>query len=62
MEVTVEHLNVSVWTLAIAIGLTLIAREAPAQSVPDYGKAEYESNCASCHGLGGKGDGPLSEA
>lgn len=57
-----EHMNVSVWTLAIALGLSLIAREAPAQSsVPDYGKVEYESNCASCHGLGGKGDGPLSE-
>ncbi len=58
-----EHMNVSVWTSAIVLGLSLIAREAPAQSsVPDYGKAEYESNCASCHGLSGKGDGPLSEA
>jgi len=24
------------------------------------GKAEYEANCAVCHGLGGKGDGPLA--
>jgi mono/diheme cytochrome c family protein len=25
----------------------------------DLGKTEYESNCASCHGLTGKGDGTL---
>jgi len=24
----------------------------------DFGKREYDSNCASCHGLTGKGDGP----
>jgi mono/diheme cytochrome c family protein len=24
----------------------------------DFGKREYDSNCASCHGLMGKGDGP----
>lgn len=41
---------------------SLIVSEAPAQSAPDWGKAEYESNCASCHGLSGKGDGPLSES
>ncbi len=57
-----EHLKVAIGALAIAIGLSLIAGEAPAQSTPDWGKVEYESNCASCHGLGGKGDGPLSES
>ena len=24
----------------------------------DFGKREYDANCASCHGLKGKGDGP----
>lgn len=61
MEATVEHMKVSIEALAIALVLSLTVSEAPAQSVPDWGKAEYESNCASCHGLGGKGDGPLSE-
>lgn len=56
-----EHMKVSIEALAIALVLSLTVSEAPAQSVPDWGKAEYESNCASCHGLGGKGDGPLSE-
>jgi mono/diheme cytochrome c family protein len=28
----------------------------------DAGKTAYESNCASCHGMTGKGDGPVSAA
>lgn len=33
----------------------------PAQSVRpiDLGKGEFESRCASCHGMGGRGDGPM---
>ena len=27
----------------------------------DFGKREFEANCASCHGVSGKGDGPLRE-
>jgi mono/diheme cytochrome c family protein len=34
---------------------------AAAQQKADLGKREYESNCASCHGLQGKGDGPMSD-
>ncbi len=30
-----------------------------AQTGADLGQQEYLSNCASCHGAGGKGDGPL---
>jgi mono/diheme cytochrome c family protein len=26
----------------------------------DIGKIEYQSNCASCHGISAKGDGPMS--
>ena len=25
----------------------------------DFGKREFESNCASCHGVSGKGNGPI---
>jgi mono/diheme cytochrome c family protein len=28
----------------------------------DFGKVEYESKCASCHGLSGKGDGPAARS
>jgi mono/diheme cytochrome c family protein len=27
----------------------------------DVGRTEYMSNCASCHGVGGKGDGPVAQ-
>ncbi len=35
----------------------------PAQSLRpiDLGKAEFESRCASCHGMNGKGNGPVAE-
>jgi len=27
----------------------------------DIGETEFQSNCASCHGIDGKGDGPLNK-
>jgi len=27
----------------------------------DVGKTQYQSSCASCHGIGAKGDGPVSK-
>ncbi|MGQ0578825.1 MAG: c-type cytochrome [Betaproteobacteria bacterium] len=40
--------------------LIAIAGAASAQDKKfDFGKREYDANCASCHGLKGKGDGPL---
>ena len=32
------------------------------QGNPDDGKTVYETNCANCHGNGGKGDGPVGQA
>ncbi len=29
---------------------------------PDIGKTEYQSGCASCHGVDGKGTGPVADA
>ncbi|MCA9453260.1 MAG: cytochrome c, partial [Nitrospira sp.] len=42
-------------------------KETPAQSFtqsgdPQKGKALYERHCVTCHGLGGKGDGPIGQA
>ena len=31
-----------------------------AQPRVDFGKSEYDSSCASCHGVDGKGNGPVS--
>jgi len=48
---------------AVFLGTTATAFAQQASSQPkrvDLGKTEYESNCASCHGLTGKGDGPMA--
>lgn len=37
------------------------AAGSPSASAPDYGRAEYLSNCAGCHGLEGRGDGHFRE-
>lgn len=49
-------------TATIAAAILGAAAVAQAQDTPkvDFGKMEYESNCAACHGIAGKGDGPLS--
>ena len=46
-------------TLAAAAVLLLGAATVFAQT-PDFGKREYESNCAVCHGKEGKGNGPYA--
>lgn len=48
--------------LAALVGAALIGCMGTAYAQDkkfDFGKREYDSNCASCHGLKGKGDGPL---
>jgi mono/diheme cytochrome c family protein len=45
-----------------ALSLYLCANTAHAGRDIDFGRLEYESSCASCHGLSGKGDGPLARA
>lgn len=34
---------------------------ATAQESADFGKYEYYAKCASCHGMSGKGDGPVAK-
>jgi mono/diheme cytochrome c family protein len=47
---------------AVVLGAALIGGMgsvyAQQQKKFDFGKREYDSNCAACHGLKGKGDGP----
>ena len=47
-------------------GLVLLATGSAAFAQDDLGtqsigKMEFQKNCAACHGMGGKGDGPLVE-
>lgn len=39
---------------------TALAEEPTAFGV-DYGKEEFRISCSSCHGVGGKGNGPVAE-
>jgi mono/diheme cytochrome c family protein len=39
--------------------VALLSQMSFAQPRVDLGKSEYESSCASCHGVSGKGDGAM---
>ena len=44
--------------IVITLATAIFAASASAQDA-DIGKIEYQTNCASCHGIGAKGDGPM---
>ena len=46
---------------ALATGLTIMAMAQTAAAQSAAGAEEYARACASCHGLTGRGDGPLAE-
>lgn len=53
-----------VTALATALGvvsLTASTASLAADGVQDIGKGEYDAYCAACHGLSGKGDGPVAD-
>lgn len=51
----------TMWTLA-GTALLVSGTVAWAQSTSgDFGRLEYEGNCASCHGIGAKGDGRIKQ-
>ncbi len=47
-------------TAALALVLGSLAPPALAQPKVDLGKREFESKCAACHGVDGKGGGPFA--
>jgi mono/diheme cytochrome c family protein len=48
--------------LAAVLGLAIAPAAARAAGDAAKGKTVFEQNCASCHGTGGKGDGPTGVA
>lgn len=46
----------------ILVGMVLCSGAVFAQQQKvDFGKQDYDANCASCHGADGKGNGPMQE-
>jgi mono/diheme cytochrome c family protein len=44
---------------AVVVALTIASGTSYAQGKFDFGQREFSSSCASCHGVTGKGDGPM---
>jgi mono/diheme cytochrome c family protein len=51
----------SATALAALLCSAALAQSPPSPRATDFGKREFETNCASCHGVNGKGNGPLVE-
>ncbi len=47
-------------TVAVIAAFAIVFGSQVVAEVLDPGKAEYHSSCASCHGIDGKGNGPVS--
>jgi mono/diheme cytochrome c family protein len=47
-------------TVVVIAAVAFVFGRQVAAEVLDPGKAEYHSSCASCHGIDGKGNGPVS--
>ena len=50
--------TLAVHACVLSMGV-LFAGVASAQQRVDFGKMEFERSCASCHGVDGKGNGPM---
>jgi len=48
------------WLIPVMMALALPAT-ALAQAKVDFGKGELDANCATCHGVTGKGSGPIAD-
>lgn len=53
-------IRVALFVLGLAICSAAAFAQGAAQTT-DWGKREFEANCASCHGVNGRGNGPLGE-
>lgn len=51
--------SATIAALAAGLALTVAAPVAAEEDTP--GALEYQQSCLSCHGVGGKGDGPLAK-
>jgi len=54
-------MNVSAAALIAVFVLLFSAESVAAEEAFDFGEFEYQTHCASCHGLTGNGDGPMAQ-
>jgi mono/diheme cytochrome c family protein len=55
--------KVRLWSVgSVALAGVLLAGAPTANATADAGKMYYKQYCASCHGVSGKGDGPMAAA
>jgi mono/diheme cytochrome c family protein len=47
--------------VAVALSLSGVAAAAQKAEKSDMGKREWQANCAACHGMDGKGVGPITD-
>jgi hypothetical protein len=59
--VLVSLVVVATWIIGFS-GQSWAQQPLPQAQQPDIGKTEYQSGCASCHGVDGKGNGPVADA
>lgn len=52
------YLRSTIFLACVATSISATAQEKSRR--PDPGQYEFQTNCASCHGASGKGDGPIS--
>lgn len=52
------HLHAAIALVFAAASISAIAQDKSRK--PDAGKFEFQASCASCHGVAGKGDGPVA--
>ena len=55
---TMVSATLGILMLALFSGFALAAKSG---EKTDIGKSEYQAYCANCHGLSGKGDGPIAD-
>jgi len=55
----VKHVSKLAGIVLLTTGSAAFAQEE--MGTQSIGKMEFQKNCAACHGMGGKGDGPLVE-
>jgi mono/diheme cytochrome c family protein len=49
------------WLPMAMVLATALSTTAWAQGMTDLGQREFDANCASCHGVSGKGGGPIAD-